>query len=117
MVLEVSGYKYYVRSQGNKEAKRWLLPEDNPWLTSKRGTFFLLYRHGRPFKLLVVAAAVKLNFGFVIGRFSLLLLDPGEIYFEDFSVFYYPYDSSLQDAFEQYGRGSFVFHGHAIFSW
>ena len=27
-------------------------------------------------------------------RFSLLLLDPGEIYFEDFSAYYYPEDVS-----------------------
>ncbi|XP_059177042.1 protein FAN-like [Physella acuta] len=38
-------------------------------------------------------------------RFSLLLLDPGEIYFEDFSVFYYPAGLSLQQAINKKQRG------------
>ncbi|XP_071092050.1 protein FAN-like [Haliotis cracherodii] len=38
-------------------------------------------------------------------RFSLLLLEPGEIYFEDFSVFYYPAGLSEQDAIRRKQRG------------
>ncbi|CAL1532355.1 unnamed protein product [Lymnaea stagnalis] len=38
-------------------------------------------------------------------RFSLLLLDPGEIYFEDFSVFYYPNGLSQQQAISRKQRG------------
>eukprot|EP00117_Sycon_ciliatum_P047152 scpid28293/ scgid33705/ Protein FAN; Factor associated with neutral sphingomyelinase activation len=38
-------------------------------------------------------------------RFSLLLLDPGEIYFEDFSVFYYPIGLDLEEAYERRQRG------------
>lgn len=35
-------------------------------------------------------------------RFSLLLLEPGEIYFEDFSVFHYPYDLPEEEAIKRY---------------
>ncbi|XP_041376652.1 protein FAN-like [Gigantopelta aegis] len=38
-------------------------------------------------------------------RFSLLLLEPGEIYFEDFSVFYYPCGLSEDDAIRKKQRG------------
>ncbi|KAL3859053.1 hypothetical protein ACJMK2_009289 [Sinanodonta woodiana] len=39
-------------------------------------------------------------------RFNLLLLEPGEIYFEDFSVYYYPQDiSEDDDAFKKRQRG------------
>ncbi|KAK2550481.1 Protein FAN [Acropora cervicornis] len=38
-------------------------------------------------------------------RFSLLLLEPGEIYFEDFSVFYYPSGSSEEEAIKRKQRG------------
>ncbi|KAH9489754.1 hypothetical protein Btru_036661 [Bulinus truncatus] len=38
-------------------------------------------------------------------RFSLLLLDPGEIYFEDFSVFYYPAGLTTQQANNRKQRG------------
>uniref|UniRef100_A0A2C9KF32 BEACH domain-containing protein n=1 Tax=Biomphalaria glabrata TaxID=6526 RepID=A0A2C9KF32_BIOGL len=38
-------------------------------------------------------------------RFSLLLLDPGEIYFEDFSVFYYPAGLSKQQSLNRQQRG------------
>ena len=40
-----------------------------------------------------------LNFLF---RFSLLLLEPGEIYFEDFSVFYYPSGLPEEEAIKRY---------------
>ena len=35
-------------------------------------------------------------------RFSLLLLEPGEIYFEDFSVFHYPNQFSEEEAIKRY---------------
>ena len=35
-------------------------------------------------------------------RFSLLVLAPGEIYFEDFSVFYYPVGVSEDEAFRRF---------------
>jgi len=35
-------------------------------------------------------------------RFSLLLLEPGEIYFEDFSVFHYPSELSEEEAIKRY---------------
>ena len=35
-------------------------------------------------------------------RFSLLLLEPSEIYFEDFSVFYYPAGLSEDEAVKRY---------------
>ena len=35
-------------------------------------------------------------------RFSLLLLEPSEIYFEDFSVFHYPYDLPEEEAIKRY---------------
>ncbi|XP_013421222.1 protein FAN [Lingula anatina] len=38
-------------------------------------------------------------------RFSLLLLDPGEIYFEDFSVFYYPPSPSEDEAIKRKQKG------------
>ncbi|CAG5129217.1 unnamed protein product, partial [Candidula unifasciata] len=38
-------------------------------------------------------------------RFSLLLLDPGEIYFEDFSVYYYPAGLSQHQALDKKQRG------------
>ncbi|XP_031555523.1 BEACH domain-containing protein lvsF-like, partial [Actinia tenebrosa] len=38
-------------------------------------------------------------------RFSLLLLEPGEIYFEDFSVFYYPYNVPEEEAIKRRQRG------------
>lgn len=38
-------------------------------------------------------------------RFNLLLLDPGEIYFEDYSVFYYPSGLSEQEAIKRKQRG------------
>ncbi|CAH3169012.1 unnamed protein product [Porites evermanni] len=38
-------------------------------------------------------------------RFSLLLLEPGEIYFEDFSVFYYPSDLPEEEAIKRKQRG------------
>ncbi|KAK3746418.1 hypothetical protein QZH41_012767, partial [Actinostola sp. cb2023] len=38
-------------------------------------------------------------------RFSLLLLEPGETYFEDFSVFYYPYDVPEDEAIKRKQRG------------
>ncbi|XP_068670039.1 protein FAN-like isoform X4 [Montipora foliosa] len=38
-------------------------------------------------------------------RFSLLLLEPGEIYFEDFSVFYYPSGLSEEEAIKRKQRG------------
>jgi len=46
-------------------------------------------------------------FKMFFGRFSLLLLEPGEIYFEDFSVFYYPSGSSEEEAIKRYMRESF----------
>jgi len=38
-------------------------------------------------------------------RFSLLVLAPGEIYFEDFSAFYYPFTVSEDNAFERRQKG------------
>lgn len=38
---------------------------------------------------------------FFLFRFSLLLLEPGEIYFEDFSVFYYPSDLPEEEAIKR----------------
>ncbi|XP_038068745.1 protein FAN-like isoform X1 [Patiria miniata] len=38
-------------------------------------------------------------------RFSLLLLEPGEIYFEDFSVFFYPSDLPEEEAIRRRTRG------------
>ncbi|XP_062502057.1 protein FAN-like [Corticium candelabrum] len=38
-------------------------------------------------------------------RFSLLLLEPGEIYFEDFSAIYYPFGLSEATAFKRKQRG------------
>ncbi|XP_063441618.1 protein FAN-like isoform X2 [Mytilus trossulus] len=38
-------------------------------------------------------------------RFNLLLLDPGEIYFEDYSVFYYPCGLPEQEAIKRKQRG------------
>ncbi|RMX49368.1 hypothetical protein pdam_00014803, partial [Pocillopora damicornis] len=38
-------------------------------------------------------------------RFSLLLLEPGEIYFEDFSVFHYPNQFSEEEAIKRKQRG------------
>ncbi|PFX23712.1 protein FAN-like isoform X2 [Stylophora pistillata] len=38
-------------------------------------------------------------------RFSLLLLEPGEIYFEDFSVFHYPSQLSEEEAIKRKQRG------------
>ncbi|XP_048576936.1 protein FAN isoform X2 [Nematostella vectensis] len=38
-------------------------------------------------------------------RFSLLLLEPGEIYFEDFSAFYYPCDVPEDEAIKRKQRG------------
>ncbi|XP_077865319.1 protein FAN-like [Saccoglossus kowalevskii] len=38
-------------------------------------------------------------------RFSLLLLEPGEIYFEDFSVFYYPQGLPEAEAIKRKVRG------------
>ena len=38
------------------------------------------------------------NFMLLFPRFSLLLLEPSEIYFEDFSVFYYPPGLSDEEA-------------------
>ena len=38
---------------------------------------------------------------FLIYRFSLLLLDPGEIYFEDFSAYYYPPGLSEEEAIKR----------------
>lgn len=35
-------------------------------------------------------------------RFSLLLLEPGEIYFEDFSVFHYPSELPEEEAIKRY---------------
>lgn len=34
-------------------------------------------------------------------RFNLLLLDPGEIYFEDYSVYYYPNGLSEEEAIKR----------------
>ena len=45
-------------------------------------------------------------FKMFFGRFSLLLLEPGEIYFEDFSVFYYPSGLSEEEAIKRYMRES-----------
>lgn len=42
-------------------------------------------------------------------RFSLLLLEPGEIYFEDFSVFHYPYDLPEEEAIKRYNT-SFTYY-------
>eukprot|EP00795_Rhopilema_esculentum_P001333 gene1333-15731_t len=38
-------------------------------------------------------------------RFTLLVLAPGEIYFEDFSVFYYPIEKSEDEAFKRKQKG------------
>lgn len=38
-------------------------------------------------------------------RFSLLVLAPGEIYFEDFSAFYYPFAVSEDEAFQRRQKG------------
>ena len=37
-----------------------------------------------------------------LSRFSLLLLEPGEIYFEDFSAFMYPWGVSEEEASQKY---------------
>lgn len=42
-------------------------------------------------------------------RFSLLLLEPGEIYFEDFSVFYYPAGTTEDEAVKRYLDGILCF--------
>lgn len=47
-------------------------------------------------------------------RFSLLLLEPGEIYFEDFSVFYYPAGLSEDEAVKRKQRGRLKMCSHSI---
>ncbi|CAH1778819.1 unnamed protein product, partial [Owenia fusiformis] len=47
-------------------------------------------------------------------RFSLLLLDPGEIYFEDFSVYFYPPNCQPSDCDSKKQRGRLKVCSHSI---
>ncbi|XP_028392732.1 protein FAN-like isoform X2 [Dendronephthya gigantea] len=47
-------------------------------------------------------------------RFSLLLLEPAEIYFEDFSVFYYPVGTTEDEAVKRKQRGRLKLCSHSV---
>ena len=51
-------------------------------------------------------------FSFFCARFSLLLLEPGEIYFEDFSAYYYPMSGAEAEALRRF----VIFSAIAVFT-